>query len=170
MKSNIQVHLIFRTRLMSKKLTLLFAATLMATSINAQKIAADNVPQPVLSAFKAKFSIAEKTSWEMDYDNYEADFTVGKSDFSAKFDKDGKWIQTETYLKLSELPKLIREALSKKYGELSGYKVEESKKLEKEKETTYAMEVVKGENTYDLVFDEAGELLEEDLKSAVKKD
>ncbi len=61
---------------------------------------------------------------------------------------------------------MIREALAKKYGELSAYKVTEAIKVEKEKGTTYAMEVVKGENTYDLLFDEAGELLEDDLKPA----
>ena len=154
---------------MKSKLTLLFATALMATSVNAQKLAADNVPAPVLAAFKAKFSIAEKTSWELDYDNYEADFTVGKSDFSAIFDKDGKWLGTETYLKLSETPKVIREALSKKYGELSAYKVQEVMKVEKEKATVYEMEVVKGESTFELVYDEAGELLEDDEKS-IRKD
>jgi len=151
---------------MKSKLTLLFATALMATSVNAQKLAADNVPAPVLAAFKAKFSIAEKTSWELDYDNYEADFTVGKSDFSAIFDKDGKWLGTETYLKLSETPKVIREALSKKYGELSAYKVQEVMKVEKEKATVYEM---KGESTFELVYDEAGELLEDDEKS-IRKD
>lgn len=149
-----------------KKVLFLIASVVCSSSITAQKISSENVPAAVTSAFKAKFSIAEKTTWEMDYDNFEADFTVGKSYFSATFDKDGKWLGTETFLKVSELPKVIREALSKKYGELSAYKVTEAIKVEKEKGTTYSLEIVKGENTYDLLFDEAGELLEDDLKPA----
>ncbi len=150
------------------KLILLIAGTCIFTTARAQKIAADNVPAPVLETFKAKFSIAEKTTWELDYDNYEADFVVGKSNFSAVFDKDGKWLGTETYLKLSETPKVIREALSKKYGELSGYKVLEVVKMEKEKSTVYELEVLKGETNYELVYDEAGTLLEDDEKTMSK--
>lgn len=148
-----------------KKLTFLFATVFIFSAAKAQKIATENVPATVMETFKAKFSIAEKTTWEMDYDNYEADFIVGKSEFSAVFDKDGKWLGTETYLKLSETPKVIREALSKKYGELSGYKVLEVVKIEKEKSTVFELEVLKGENNYELVYDEAGTMLEEDEKN-----
>lgn len=152
-----------------KKTLLVFTAALFFSSVQAQKISSDNVPVPVITAFKAKFSIAEKTTWEMDYDKYQADFTVGKAQFSTKFDKDGKWLETETYLKASELPKIIKDALSTKYGELSAYQIEAPMKVEKEKSITYVMEIIKGETTYELVFDDAGELLEEDLKPANKK-
>ncbi|MBL0329290.1 MAG: PepSY-like domain-containing protein [Bacteroidetes bacterium] len=126
-----------------KKLFVLLVSVMTATAANAQKIATENVPTPVTTAFKAKFSIAEKTAWEMDYDNYVADFSVGKTNFSAKFDKEGKWIETVTYVKSSELPKAIKESLSKKYGELSAYKIEDARKIEKEKETIYEMEIIK---------------------------
>lgn len=153
-----------------KKILLVFTATIFVSSVLAQKIATENVPSAVTTAFKAKFSIAEKTTWEMDYDKYQADFTVGKSEFSSKFDKEGKWLETETYLKASELPKVIKDALSTKYGELSAYKIEAPMKVEREKSTLYAMDIIKGENTYELVFDDAGELLEDDVKTANKKD
>ncbi len=152
-----------------KKLLLFFATTILISPAFAQKISVDNVPAAVISAFKAKFSIAEKTTWELDYDNYEADFIVGKTDFSSKFDKDGKWLETTTYLKPSELPKEIKEALSKKYGEiLSAYKIEDAKKVEKEKETIYTMEITKGENVYDVEFDNEWEMVKEEKKSGTK--
>ena len=153
-----------------KKTLFAIIATIVVSSSSAQKIASENVPAAVTSAFKAKFSIAEKATWEMDYDNYEADFVVGKSPFTAKFDKDGKWIETYTYLKSAELPKVIKEALASKYGELSGYKTQEARKVEKEKGTFYEMETIKGEKTYVLVFNEAGELLEDDIKAPNLKD
>lgn len=152
-----------------KKLLLFFATTLLISSAFAQKISIDNVPTAVISAFKAKFSIAEKTTWELDYDNYEADFTVGKINFSSKFDKDGKWLETITYLKPSELPKEIKESLSKKYGEiLSAYKIDDAKKIEREKETIYTMEITKGENVYDVEFDNEWEMVKEEKKAEPK--
>lgn len=153
-----------------KKLFVLLVSVMTATAANAQKIATESVPTPVTTAFKAKFSIAEKTAWEMDYDNYVADFSVGKTNFSAKFDKDGKWIETVTYVKSSELPKGIKETLSKKYGELSAYKIEDAKKIEKEKETIYEMEIIKGENTFEVEFDNEGEMVKEEKKTEGKKD
>ncbi len=83
-----------------KKILFFLASVVCYSSINAQKISSENVPAAVVAAFKTKFSIAEKATWEIDYDNYEADFTVGKSYFSATFDKDGKWLGTETFLKV----------------------------------------------------------------------
>lgn len=152
-----------------KKSLLFFVTVISISSVFAQKIAVDNVPASVITAFKAKFSIAEKITWELDYDNYEADFTVGKNDFSSKFDKDGKWLETVTYLKPSELPKEIKEALSKKYGEiLSAYKIDDAKKIEKEKETIYTMEITKGENVYDVEFDHEWLMVKEDQKSGTK--
>lgn len=152
-----------------KKLLLFFATTLLISSAFAQKISIDNVPTAVISAFKAKFSIAEKTTWELDYDNYEADFTVGKINFSSKFDKDGKWLETITYLKPSELPKEIKESLSKKYGEiLSAYKIDDAKKIEKEKGIIYTMEITKGENVYDVEFDHEWEMVKEEKKAEPK--
>ena len=152
-----------------KKILFFFIAFLSYTFVQAQKISADNVPPAVITAFKAKFSIAEKTTWELDYDNYEADFTVGKIDFSSKFDKEGKWLETTTYLKPSELPKEIKEALSKKYGEiLSAYKIDDAQKIEKEKETIYTMEITKGENVYDVEFDHDWEMVKEEKKAGIK--
>jgi len=153
-----------------KKILLLLSVIIASASASAQKIAKENVPPSVAAAFKAKFSIAEKTTWEMDYDKYEAEFTVGKGEFSATFDKDGKWLETETYLKPSDLPKAIKEMLSQKYGELSGYKIEEAVKAETEKETIYELDIKRGEIFYELAFDEKGQLLREEKKSDTKKD
>jgi len=153
-----------------KKILLLLSVIIASASASAQKIAQENVPPSVAAAFKAKFSIAEKTIWEMDYDKYEAEFTVGKGEFSAIFDKDGKWLETETYLKPSDLPKAIKEMLSQKYGELSGYKIEEAVKAETEKETIYELDIKRGEIFYELAFDEKGQLLREEKKSDTKKD
>ena len=154
-----------------KKLLLIISAAFITIALNAQKITDDNVPQPVGAAFKAKFSIAEKTTWQLEYDNYQADFTVGKSDFSALFDKDGKWLETITYIKPSDLPKAVKETLAKKYGEvLSAYKIDEVEKVETEKTTMYSMEIIKGEETFELEISAEGHISKDSLKTETKKD
>lgn len=154
-----------------KKLFFILSAAFISLNMNAQKIAADNVPSTVTAAFKAKFSIAEKTTWELEYDNYQADFSVGKSDFSALFDKDGKWLETVTYIKSSDLPKAVKETLAKKYGEvLSAYKLDDVEKVETEKTTKYTMDVIKGEETFELEIDDQGRISKDVIKSDTKKD
>ena len=153
-----------------KKIVFLISVFFAPFSANAQKIDIENVPSSVLNSFNAKFSIANETTWEMDYDKYEAEFSVGNSNFSATFDKDGKWLETEAYLKIADLPKSIKEVLTKKYGELSAYKIEEAVKAETEKGTTYELEIKRGESLYELVFDEKGKVLKEESKSETKKD
>jgi len=152
-----------------KKVALFISGLLFVSAASAQKISPDIVPQVVVDAYKAKFSIAEKTSWEIDYDKYVADFSVGKNDFSAKFDKDGKWLETDTYIKPSDLPKNILKEVQKKYGELSAYKIEDAEKVEKEKETTYELEVKRGEDTYLLEYAENGDLLTDEKRDPGKK-
>ena len=149
-------------------LSFLLVTTLSSTSF-AQKISVDNVPAAVNDSFKTKFSTAKKTSWELDYDKYEADFKVGKALYSAIFDKDGKWLETTSYIKPSELPKVIREAVSKKYGELSAYKIQEAEKKESEKEVIYELDVKKGGYVYELELNEAGEVLKDEQKDSTKK-
>jgi len=53
---------------------------------------------------------------------------------------------------------------------LSAYKIEDARKIEKEKETIYEMEIIKGENTFDVEFDNEGEMVKEEKKTEGKKD
>ena len=85
-----------------KKIILGFSfAILICNTSFSQKVSKENVPAAVIETFKARFSIADKTEWEMDYDNYQSNFTIGNADFSATFDKDGKWLKTESFIKAS---------------------------------------------------------------------
>src|SRR5471030_322955 len=111
-----------------KKIILGFSfALLIANTSFSQKITKENVHAPVLETFKARFSIADKTEWEMDYDKYQCNFNVGNADFSATFDKDGKWLKTESLIKASALPKNIKDFIAKNFP---GYKVDNTEKVD----------------------------------------
>lgn len=142
-----------------KKLIILLSFCFLAPAMRSQSLALENVPLAVVTTFKSMFSIAEKIKWELDYEDYVAGFTVGKSDFSAIFDKEGKWLITESYMKPSDLPKAIKDVLIKEFGELSAYKVEAAKKVESATKIHYEMDIIKGEIMYEMIFSEKGEII-----------
>lgn len=129
-----------------------------------QKVATVDIPSIINETFKAKFSIAEKISWSLDYDNFKAEFKVGKADFAATFDREGKWLKTESFLKPSELPKSIKDLLAKEFGELSAYKLDDVEKVETvDNVILYEMKVDKGELRYDISISEKGDILKKEV-------
>ena len=143
---------------MNRIIIVLLTAALMSNAACAQKISADKVPAAVLSAFKAKFSNATKTSWEMENTNeYEAGFKLNGEEVSANFDNTGKWLETETEIKVSALPAAVQAALTKDFA---GFKIEEASKIDSAKNgNCYEAEIEKGEETFDVLFAPDGKML-----------
>jgi len=141
----------------------------MSNAAYAQKISADKVPTAVTSAFKAKFPNATKTSWEMENANeYEASFKLNGKEVSANFDNTGKWLETETEIKVSALPAAVKAALSKDFA---GFKIEEASKIESAKDgNCYEAELEKGEETFDVLFLPNGKILSKTKLEKEEKD
>jgi hypothetical protein len=141
----------------------------MSNAACAQKISADKVPAAVTSAFKAKFPKATKTSWEMENANeYEAGFKLNGEEVSANFDNTGKWLETETEIKVSALPAAVKAALSKDFA---GFKIEEASKIESAKDgNCYEAELEKGEETFDVLFLPNGKILSKTKLEKEEKD
>jgi len=146
--------------------SLLFFAVLICTGLSAQKITADKVPASVASAFKTKFPAAEKIKWEIeDKTDYEANFDLKSEECSAKFDKDGKWLETETEIKVSQLPTAVQQSLTKNFKD---YKIKEAEQVDLfDKGRVYEIEIEKGEETYEVQFSLSGEVIK---KTTEKKE
>lgn len=133
-----------------KNILVVFAIAMLG-SVNAfaQKIADDIVPATVTKAFSAKFPKATAVSWEKETaTEYEANFKTGKAETSAKFDKDGKWLETETEIEVAGLPAGITKTLAANY---TGYKVKEAEKAETfDKGLLYELEITKGAETLEI--------------------
>jgi len=139
-----------------KQLTLILLATFTLNTF-AQKVNPENLPESVKSSFKAKFPTAEKVKWEMDYENFEAEFKLDKNEVSAEFDKDGNWLETETPIKPTAIPAEVKDFLSKNF---SGFEIKEVEKKETaNKGILYELEIKKGELEYDIVVSEKGQLI-----------
>lgn len=154
---------------MKRIIIVLLAAALMSNTAYAQKIAANKVPAAVASAFKAKFPNATKTSWEMENANeYEAEFKLNGKEVSANFDNTGKWLETETEIRVSALPMAVKNALKKDFA---GFKIEEASKIESAKDgNCFEAEIEKGEETFDVLFTPDGKMLSKTKQEKEKKD
>lgn len=143
---------------MKSGIYLLLSAALLSNAACAQKISADKVPPAVTSAFKAKFSGVTKVSWELEKTNeYEASFKLNGSEMSANFDNSGKWLETETEIKVSALPAAVSATLKKDFA---NFKISEASKIESVTNgNCYEVEIEKGEETFDVLFTSEGKLI-----------
>ncbi len=93
----------------------------------------------------------------MEKGDYEANFNMIGADMSANFDNTGKWLETETEIKVAALPTAVSATLAKDFA---GYKVNKASKVESVKNGSYyEAEVEKGEETLDVLLTQDGNVL-----------
>jgi hypothetical protein len=127
----------------------------------AQRISGEKIPAEVASSFKTKFPTVIKPSWEIEGTNeYEAEFELNGTEVSVKFDSTGKWLETETDLKTSDIPVSVQSSLSKDF---TGYKIKEVSKIENiNNEIYFEAEIQKGKKTQEILYNTEGKILNED--------
>ena len=114
---------------MTRTLGVLTAWAVLAGGAFGQPLLADKVPARVREAFQAKFPDVAKVEWKIKSDkNYEAEFTLKDVEVAAKFDDKGRWLETETAIEQSSLPKEVLATIAKEY---KGYKIIETQKVER---------------------------------------
>jgi len=137
-----------------KRLIILVCLSLFSISF-AQKSGSKDVPKVVKDKFSATFKEVKNVKWSKEKTEFEANFKIGKEKKSATFNESGKLLETETELKISDLPKDILASVKKDYN---GYKITEAAKIESDGTITYEAEVTKGKNRMDLIYDGNGNL------------
>jgi hypothetical protein len=94
----------------------LIATLLVSLSAPAQVLTADQVPSVVKQAAKGRFPAAKDIAWKLKSDkNYEAEFMHKGTEIAAKFDAAGKWLETESAISRSQVPKAVRAAVAEKF-------------------------------------------------------
>ncbi len=131
---------------------------LVACQSDAQKVSEKDVPEMVKGALTKSFGVT-KAKWDKEDNNYEANFKNNGKETSVVFDEAGAILEIEVEIKKSELPAVIMEVIKKEYAD---YKIEEVAKMEASGVTTYEVEVEKGEEAFDLIFDSTGKLLKKE--------
>ena len=131
-----------------KKLHLLILVFLaFGLTASAQK---KSVPAKVKSSFEQHFKEVEDLKWRKEKDgNWEAEFEQKEVEKSATFSKSGQLLETETEIKVTELPDAVKKALA-------GKKVKEAARIEKvDSSVVYEAEV----RRHNLLFDVSGNRL-----------
>ena len=121
----------------------------------AQNLDTKDIPKIVIEKFNSSFPKAVNVKWTMEKSNYEASFKTGRKEMSINFDEIGNVVETETEIKLRELPVEIRTSISKNY---SRYKITEITKIKTRGIITYEAEVTQGKDKMDLMYDDHGVL------------
>ena len=130
------------------QLVTLAITVLLPLAAASQALTSDQVPALVKQAFERKFPAVKAAAWKLKSDkNYEAEFTVKGIERAVKFDAAGKWLETETAISHSKVPKAVRKAADNQF---SGYKVTETQSLQRWNEDSLA---------YELHFENATELV-----------
>ena len=88
----------------------------------AQKLDASKVPYAVKSSFSKDFP-GMSTKWEKENANYEANFKMDGKTMSALYDAKGNKQETETDIKVSDLPQSVKDYIAQNY---KGEKIKEA--------------------------------------------
>jgi len=149
-----------------KKINVLLSACLLVVLTGyTQKVAPDKVPAPVKQAFEKKFPAATDVRYEMEKKDYEINFKVKAVEMSANFDATGIWLETETGIKESDLPKEVMASVAKNFG---GFRISEIAKTETPgKDLIYEMDLKKGSEGYEVQCSAKGDILK---KTMLKKE
>jgi len=147
-----------------KNLFLLFAVIAIC-SLNSFGQTGKDAPAIVKAAFVKKFPTATNVKWGKENEKeWEAEFKMDGKEYSANYDNDGKWLETEHEISAGEIPATVNATLEK---EFAGYKVVESEISEKATAKQYEFEVKKGDDKFEVAIDLTGKVLK---KEAVKKE
>jgi hypothetical protein len=149
-----------------KKYIVLLCVSVLALGCSAQKLKEAEVPAKVKEAFTKKFSDSKKVTWSKENENeYEAEFIRNGVEYSANFDTQGTWLETETEIKKANVPDVVMATINK---EFSGYKIEEIELSETaDNGSVYEFELEKGKSNYEAVVSKEGKLIK---KEEVKED
>ena len=153
---------------MKKIIVLLSVCLLFAFLGFTQTIPTEKVPAPVKEAFAKKFPAATNVKYQMEKKDYEVTFKNNGVGMSANFNPSGEWLETETVMIESDLPK---EVLTSVATNFVGFVITEITRIDgPDKVLNYEMNLNKGKDGYKVKFSPKGDILKKTpIKTPIKK-
>jgi len=134
---------------MKKKLLSLVFLILLGCNSNTSEI-----PKAVHDAFASKFPNATEVEWEKESTTeWEAEFEIEGKEYTATFNNQGNWLETEWEIPKNELPEDVLNSLATHF---SSYSIEESEISETEKGQLYELEIKVGDKDQELSINQEG--------------
>lgn len=139
---------------MKKLIMMSVLAVIVTLSACAQKLDASKVPAAVKASFVKKYP-GLTTKWEKEDGKYEASFTQNGNTMSAMFEPNGIFTESETEIKVSELPAGISAYIKEHY---KGKTIKGAAKITRADGVVSYEAVVNGK---DVMFDANGKFLKQ---------
>lgn len=114
----------------------------------------------VEKSFSDKFPNAQEVEWEKENDKeWEAEFKVNARSYSANFDLDGNWIETEYEIKSSEVPKIVLDSLKTNFKK---YTIEQIELSETSSGAVYEFEIESNDSKLEVIINLQGIILKKE--------
>ncbi len=151
-----------------KKLILIASSLCMINTARAQDLKVTEVPDLVKQSFSKVYPNIKVDAWEKEAANYEAEFHLNNVESSALFSEQGNFIELEQEIVLTDLPKAAIDYCHLNYKD---YKLNEAAIIKDVyKRATYEVELKKGKEKFDLLFDEQGNFVKkEEVEISINK-
>jgi hypothetical protein len=149
---------------MKKIILFLLAGMLITFTGYALNILPENVPLVVKQAFEKKFPAATNVAYQMEKKDYEVTFKDKGVGMSANFNPSGEWLETETVMIESDVPKEVLTSVATNYP---GFIITEVAKIDGPNDVlNYEMKLKKDKVVEEVKFSPKGEILK---KTPLKK-
>ena len=133
-----------------KNLFLVIAVTAIL-SLNACGQTSKDVPANIKTAFSQKFPDATNVKWDNENEKeWEAEFKMDGNEYSANFDINATWMETEYEISETEIPGTVKTTIEK---EFAGYKIEESELCETADGKVYEFALIKDKVETEVAID-----------------
>ena len=151
-----------------KKLILVASSLSLINVAKAQDLKENQVPDLVKQSFSKVYPNIKVDTWEKEAVNYEAEFHLNNVESSTLFSEQGNFIELEQEIVLTDLPKAAIDYCHLNYKD---YKLNEAAVItDVYKKATYEVELKKGKEKFDLLFDEQGNFIKkEELEISINK-
>lgn len=142
-----------KTFLIGSFVLALFANTAMAQDLNKSQ-----VPSVIVNNFQKSFPKAYDVEWELDGENYKAEFETGLlgADHDVWYNKTGAQLRHKEEISKSDLP---RKVLAKINADFGSYRVDDVKKITESGKATYTLELKSLGEEWKVAFDKEGTVL-----------
>jgi hypothetical protein len=149
---------------MKKVIVLLSVCMLFALIGYTQNIPAEKVPAAVKEAFAKKFPAAASVAYTMEKTDYKVNFKDKAVGMSANFNSKGVWLETQTIMIESDLPKDVLTSVATNFV---GFVITDITKIDgPDNVLNYEMHLKKGTVAEKVKFSSKGEILK---KTPLKK-
>lgn len=129
---------------------------IMAGTLSAQL---RKIPAEVTDSFRKQFPQAETVEWRDRLSSFTASFNLDGTDYSASYNNDGEWLETEQGILEEELPEEVMVGFSK--SRFADWKIEQYSRIDlPQDQSQYRIMVSKGDvKKRNLYFNAEGRLL-----------